>query len=143
MGQEIHHEGHESEGVIELITSGIISYTPSEGETLFGSEAHLTYWWNHTWGAGFSYSARFYETHPLSDIAVLGSLNATQWLTINVGPNFALPSEDVRDHLRLGFYAETEFNYRVSEFFHFGLLTGTVINNETEFTTGIQLGFEF
>ena len=144
LGQEEHHSDHPTEkGIFEIITSGIISYNPSEDEVFLGSETHFMYWWNHTWGGGLSYTARFHDGHILSDMALLGSVNATDWLTINAGPNFALPDNKVRNHLILGLYAETEFNYRVSDHFHFGILTGTVISEETEFTTGIHLGFEF
>ncbi len=49
--QEDHSDQNESEkGIIELITYGIVSYSPSEGVIFYDSETHLMYWRNHTWG---------------------------------------------------------------------------------------------
>ena len=140
--QEHEHE-HESESALELITSGLVSFSPSEDETNYGTEIHLTYWFNPKWGGGLSYSAKFDDDKAFSDIALLGSYNPARWLTINTGPNFALPNGEKREKLKLGLYAETEFNWRISETFHCGIFTGTVLSEEVELSAGIHLGFEF
>lgn len=134
---------HKTEGIIEIITSGVVSYSPKIAHTLYGTEIHFTYWFNHTWGGGFSYSGKILSGDVLSDVALLASYNPTKWLTINTGPNIAFADGHLRHKHQLGYYAETEFNYRVSKWFHFGLLAGTVLSKNTELTTGIQLGFEF
>ena len=141
--QRSDYEARVEEGIIEIITSAVIVYTPGHDRTLYGSEIHLTYWFNHTWGGGLSYSGKWYEQNILSDLALLGSWNPTKWLTVNTGLNIAMPDELVRKETHYGLYAETEYNWRLTDWFHFGLLTGTVVSNETELTAGIQMGFEF
>ncbi len=131
---------HESS--IEFIPSGIISYVPSGKEFLYGGEIHITRWFVEKWALGVSYSMKFKEHKVLSDIALLGSFDPVRFLSINAGPNFALPKKKLREKLLVGLYAEAEFNLRITEFFHFGILLGTVLSKETEISTGVHLGFE-
>lgn len=133
----------DNESALELIVSGITSFSPSEDKTMVGSEVHLTYWVTPKWGGGLSYSGKFEDSAVLSDMALLGSWNPTRWLTVNTGPNFAFPHGEVREKFRLELYMETEFNWRVSEKFHWGVFTGTVVSGEVEIAAGIHLGFEF
>lgn len=137
-----HHDTEKKEkGIYEIITSGIYAYSFEHEEGVVGTEVHLTYWFNHTWGSGLSYTAKFEEGETLHDIALLGSMNPTRWITLNIGPNFAL-SSDHRE-FELGFYAESEFNIRPTDWFHFGPVIGTVVSENTEGTIGFHLGFEF
>ncbi|MGB5698952.1 hypothetical protein, partial [Muriicola sp.] len=115
-------------GVYELISSGIYSYSFEHEEGIIGTEIHFTYWINHTWGAGMAYTAKYDEEEILNDFAVIGSMNPARWMTINVGPNFGLPT-DSRDFL-LGAYTEMEINIRPANWFHFGPVMGFVWNKE-------------
>jgi len=128
-------------GIYEIITSSVYVYSFEHEHGSVGTEVHFTYWFNHTWGGGLSYTAKFEDKETLHDVALLGSMNPTQWITLNVGPNFILPSEH-RD-FELGFYAESEVNVRPTEWFHFGPVLGFVIGKNTEGTMGFHLGFEF
>ncbi len=136
---EPHHS--KEKGIYELITSSIFAYSFDSEQGVLGVETHFTYWFDHTWGTGGSYTARFEEEETLHDLALLGSINPTRWLTLNAGPNFGLPSEH-RD-LTLGAYAEAEINIRPSAWFHFGPIIGTVISEHSELSAGIHMGFEF
>ncbi len=71
---EKQHHSEEEKPVYEIITSGIYSYLFEEEEGSFGTEVHFTYWFNHTWGGGLSYTAKFEEEETLHDLALLGSL---------------------------------------------------------------------
>ena len=128
-------------GIYEIITSGIYAYSFEHNEGVVGTEIHFTYWINHKWGAGMSYTAKFEEEETLNDIALIAGVNPTSWLTFNIGVNFALAG----DHraFGLGAYTEAEFNIRPTKWFHFGPVIGAVIGKETEGTVGIHLGFEF
>lgn len=138
-----HHSSAKETGIYEVITSGIYSYSLAHKEGLIGSEVHFTYWFSHKWGAGLSYTARFAEEAVVQDIALLGSMNPTNWLTLNVGLNLGLPSEVEHRDFHLGAYTEAEINIRPTPWFHFGPLVGAVLSQESEATVGIQLGFEF
>lgn len=134
-------EAHQETGIWEVIGTGIYSYTFGEGEALGGTEFHLTYWQTHMYGGGLSYTARFAPEEVLNDIALLASWNPIRWLTINAGPNFALPG--VHRSFLLGAYAETEINWRFHEHFHLGPIIGTVISKHTEGTIGLHFGVEW
>lgn len=135
-------EGHEKEGpVLEIITSGIHAFSLKDDESSYGTEIHLTYWATHEWGGGLSYTAKFEEEETLHDIALLGSWNVTRWMTLNVGPNFGFSGEE-RD-FEVSAYAEAEGNIRLSEWFHFGPVTGVILGENSEIIVGMHLGFEF
>ncbi len=137
-----HENESKKEGfIIELITSGIYAYSLEEEEGVGGIEIHLTNWFNHTWGAGLSYTAKFEEDETLHDIALLGSCVPVRWLTLNVGPNFGLSGE--HRAFALSAYAETEINIRPTDWFHFGPIIGAIIGNSSEISGGFHLGFEF
>ena len=139
--EENSHESHKEGGIHEIITSVIGAYSFAHEEWTPGTEVHYTYWFGHTFGGGFSYTAKYESVETLSDIALLGSWNATRWLTLNIGPNFALKSEQ-RDFALL-LYAEGEINVRVTEWFHFGPIFGTLLGEESEGSVGFHIGFEF
>ena len=139
--EEAPHSSEKHAGIIEVISSGIYSYYFEHSEGIFGTEIHLTYWKTLKWGGGLSYTSKFEEKETLHDVALIGSMNPTHWMTLNLGVNFALPAEH-RKFLP-GAYAETEVNIRPVEWFHFGPVLGTVIGKEIEATVGFHLGFEF
>ena len=140
-----HHEGsshHDAIGVWEIFASGIYASPFSNEEEaggVAGIEIHLTYWAVHLYGGGISYTAKF-EEEMVHDIAILGSLNPTNWMTINAGPNFSLPSS--HRAFSLGAYAESEFYIRPNKWFHFGPVFGTIIGQHSEYSIGFHLGFE-
>jgi hypothetical protein len=68
-------------------------------------------------------------------------MNPTKWITLNLGPNFALSTKH-RD-FELGFYTESEINIRLTEWFQFGPVLGAVFSENTEGSLGFHLGFEF
>lgn len=138
--KDSHHSGKEK-GIYEIITSVIGAYSFEHEEWTPGTEFHFTYWFNHTWGTGVSYTAKYEEEETLSDIALLGSWSPNRWLTLNAGPNFALASEHREFALLL--YAEAEVNVRLTEWFHFGPVFGTLLGDESEGSVGFHLGFEF
>jgi len=72
---------------------------------------------------------------------LLASYNPTKWLTINAGPSFTLPNH--KEDLLIKGYFETEINYRLRDWFHFGPLAGILIGEDIELIMRIQLGFEF
>ncbi len=127
---------------IELVPSFLASYSFEEEETIFAAEIYTAYWFQEKWGAGISNTAKFKEDIMLWDMAFLGSYKAAEWLCINSGINVGFPHDGVRDGLEPGFYFETEFNWQVKENFHFGLVLGTVVSENTEITGGLHLGFE-
>lgn len=141
--QHENDEGHNKKGrgIYELISSGIYSYSPEHKEGVAGAEVHFTYWFNHIWGTGFSYTSKFEESEVLNEIALLGSWNPVKWMTINVGPNIVLPSE--HEDYSLGLYFESEINIRPNEWFHFGPVVGLVYGNALELNAGMHVGFEF
>lgn len=129
-------------GVYEIIVSGINAYGLNSKHNTYGSELHFTYWVDHVWGFGLGYTVKFEDEEPnINELALLGSWNPTTWLTLNAGPSFTLP----RDHhdLEVSAYLEAEFNYRLTSYFHFGPVIGTLKGKETELLGGFQLGFEF
>jgi len=139
---EKHKEQIESENpVLEFISSGIYVTSFKNSENAFGTEFHLTYWFNHKWGGGLSYTAKFEEEETLSDVALLGSWNPASWITINLGPNFGFSGEH-RD-FEVSAYTEVEVNIRPKEWIHFGPVIGTVIGRNSEIAFGVHLGFEF
>ena len=125
----------------EAIVSGIYSYSFEEEETVFGNEFHLTYWITHKWGTGLSYTLKYEDDEILHDIAVLGSWNPVKWMTCNTGPNFEFEGEH-RD-FGVSFYFELEFNIRLTHWFHFGPIAGTLLGGNSEISTGMHIGFEF
>ena len=137
----LHHPPKKTRGIYEIITSRIYAYSFEHEEGVAATEIHFTYWFDHTWGGGLSYTAKFEEDEVLNDLALIGSMNPAKWMTINVGPSFALPS-DHRD-FHLGAYAETEINIRLRQWFHFGPILGAVLGKESEGNIGFHLGFEF
>lgn len=140
--EEIHDEESESDNpVLEIIISGIFASSFEHQETTFGTEFHITYWFNHEWGGGISYTLKYEDEETLNDIALLGSWNPTKWITLNVGPNFGFSGEH-RDFEVSG-YAEAEFNIRPRKWIHFGPLIGAVLGANSEYTLGMHLGFEF
>ncbi|MEL6132972.1 MAG: hypothetical protein AAFR59_06365 [Bacteroidota bacterium] len=70
----------------------------------------------------------------------MGSLNPTNSITLNVCPNFSLPS--AHREFGLSAYAESEINIRLNEWFHFGPVFGTLIGKHSEFSIGLNMGFE-
>lgn len=128
-------------GIYEIITSGVYVYSFNHKESLVGAEAHFTYWFTHTWGAGLSYSSKFGKEDILHDLSLIGSVNPTRWITVNIGPNFAFPSK--HRAFEFGLYSEIEINIRLTEWFHFGPVLGAVISKNTEAILGLHLGFEF
>jgi len=134
------HHSTEEKPVYEIITSGIYSYLFEEDEGSFGTEIHFTYWFDHTWGGGISYTAKFEDEETLHDVALLGSVNPTSWLTVNAGPNFGFSGEE-RD-FEASAYIETEINIRPTKWFHFGPVIGTLLGENSELLTGFHLGFE-
>jgi hypothetical protein len=138
---EHHNKEKKETGIFEIITSGIYAYSFEHEEGLFGTEIHLTYWFTHKWGSGVSYTAKFEDKEALHDIALLASMNPTKWITLNLGPNFALSTKH-RD-FELGFYTESEINIRLTEWFQFGPVLGAVFSENTEGSLGFHLGFEF
>lgn len=137
--REEQHSSKKEHGIYEIIISGIYSFDHEEG--IGGTEVHFTYWFDHTWGAGLSYTAKFEEAETLQDIALLGSWNPRRWVTLNVGPNFILPSD--HREFSVGAYAEAEINVRPNEWFHFGPVLGGILGRESELVTGFHIGFEF
>jgi hypothetical protein len=102
----------------------------------------LTYWENHIWGAGLGYTVLFEdEKEKIHQLAILGSYNPKEWITINAGPNFRLPND--HHDLIISGYVETECNYRLRQWVHFGPLLGATIGIETDLSIGFQIGFEF
>lgn len=143
LAQEFQHHNHEGKerGIYEVITSGIYAHSFMNNHGVKASELHFTYWFNHTWGGGFSYTTKYDNKVALHDVALLGSMNLSRSFTLNIGPNFELPHED-RD-FKLGLYSETEINIRPTDFFHFGPVFGLTISKNTEGIMGFHLGFEF
>lgn len=139
---EDHHGEEEHGGVYEVIISGIRAFEPETKEGAFGTEVHFTYWFNHTWGTGLSYTLRYSHEILKNDLALLGSWNATKWLTLNVGPNFSLPNDE-QDHIVPGLYLESEVNIRPTPWFHFGPVLGSVYSEHLELSAGVHIGFEF
>jgi hypothetical protein len=135
-------ERAEKTAVYEIITSAIYAFNTQTEAGAYGTEFHFTYWMNHVWGAGLSYTVLFEEENEkIHQLALLGSYNPKEWLTINAGPNFRLPSTN--HDLKISAYLETEFNYRLRNWVHFGPLLGATIGEETELSLGFQIGFEF
>ena len=134
------HEGTEK-GIYEVIATTIYAYSPEHESGTWGNEFHFTYWFDHTYGTGASYTLKYEEDETLHDIALLGSWNPTRWITLNLGPNFALPGEH-RDFSVL-LYAEAEINVRLKEWFHIGPVLGTLLGNSSEISGGFHIGFEF
>jgi hypothetical protein len=135
-------ERAENTAVYEIITSAIYAFNAENEAGVYGTEFHFTYWMNHIWGAGLSYTVLFEEENKqIHQLALLGSYNPKEWLTINTGPNFRLPSTN--HDLKVSAYLETEFNYRLRNWVHFGPLLGATIGEETELSIGFQIGFEF
>ncbi len=128
-------------GIYEVITSAICVLPLDGHERWGGTEVHLTYWFDHIYGSGFSYTAKFEEKEVAHEIALLFSWNAKKWITFNLGPNFAVPNSH-RD-FALSAYAETEINVRPREWFHYGPILGTILGEKSELTAGFHLGFEF
>jgi hypothetical protein len=134
------HAGHLA--VIEIITSALYAFNTRTELGAFGTEFHLTYWENHIWGAGLGYTVLFEdEKEKIHQLAILGSYNPKEWITINAGPNFRLPND--HHDLIISGYVETEFNYRLRQWVHFGPLLGATIGIETDLSIGFQIGFEF
>ncbi len=127
-----------SRGIYELIFSGINTYAVHDGHQAAAAELHFTYWFDHYWGAGFSYTRKI---NNINEVALLASCNPTTWLTLNVGPNIILPHEN--HGVKLGGYSEAEFNIRPNDWIHFGPVVGCTFGEELEFSTGFHLGFEF
>ena len=138
---EEHHGDEKDRGIYEIITSGIYAYSFEHQEGTGGTEVHFTYWFNHTYGSGLSYTTKFEHDETLHDIALLGSWNPKRWVTLNVGPNFSLKAD--HREFSLSAYAESEINIRPNEWFHFGPILGTILGNESELTSGFHIGFEF
>ncbi|MFT5860729.1 MAG: hypothetical protein ACI865_002843 [Flavobacteriaceae bacterium] len=133
---------HDKErGIYEIIASAIYSYSPEHKEGVTGAELHFTYWFNHKWGTGLSYTAKFEDAETINEIALLGSWNPVNWMTVNIGPNIVLPTK--HDGHSLGAYFETEFNIRPTKWFHFGPVLGAVYGHQFEINTGVHIGFEF
>ena len=139
--EEAHHDAEKEKGIYEIIASGIYAYSFEHEEGIGGTELHFTYWFTHKWGAGLSYTAKFAAEETLNDIALLGSVNPTRWITLNGGLNFALPGD--HREFGLGLYAETEINIRLTETFHLGPILGVVLSEASEGTMGFHVGFEF
>ncbi|MEO0898949.1 MAG: hypothetical protein AAFY71_21235 [Bacteroidota bacterium] len=128
-------------GIWEIITTGLYAFPFSEEEGLGGGEAHLTYWFDHNWGTGLSYTIKSENGEAVQDLALLGSWNPKRWLTLNIGPSFGFANEH-RDFTLTGYF-EAEINVRVSESFHFGPVFGSLIGRHSEVSAGFHLGFEF
>ncbi len=147
MAQEPESDSDEQEAKyrpVEITTSGVYSYGLQDEEGLMALEIHPCYWFkNSDWGIGFSYTGKFAVEGLLSDLNLLGSYEAAKWATINAGLALGLPFEEVREELTVGLYAEVEWNIELSERFHIGILTGTVLGCTQELTTGIQAGLKF
>jgi len=142
LAQAQSEEGIEaSDSKFEIIVSGIYAYSPSEEEGIEDLEFHFTYWFNESYGTGLSYSIKFAEEETLHDIAPLFSIAPKPWFTFNVGPSFAIPTEE-RD-FAVSAYLETEINIRPIENFHFGPVFGTILGKHTEVSAGFHVGFEF
>ncbi len=142
-GQHKEHsknEHKEFDSVLEIITSGIYASSLKESESSYGTEIHLTYWYNEEWGGGLSYTTKF-EEETLHDIAILGSWNVTSWMTLNAGPNFGFPSGE--RNFEVSAYAEAEGNIHLSKWFHFGPISGVILGENSEIILGMHLGFEF
>ena len=145
-GESIEHEETDkNRRRYEIITSGVYAYAFKHKVGEFGTEVHLTYWLSHKWGAGLLYTYKFDEHNRINEFALLGSMNPTEWMTINVGPNFTFrkPKNHGKLELSIGAYTELEFNIRPTEWFHFGPVLGTVISNDSELIFGLHVGFEF
>jgi hypothetical protein len=135
-------ESEERTAVYEIITSGLYAYNATTEKGASGTELHFTYWMNHVWGAGLGYTVLFEEENEKThQLAILGSYNPKEWLTVNVGPNFRIPS--TTEDLKISGYIETEFNYRLRKWLHFGPLIGATIGEEIDLAIGFQFGFEF
>jgi len=61
-------------------------------------------------------------------------------MTLNLGPNFALPGHE-RQFALLA-YTEVEFNLRMTEWFHMGPVLGSLLGRHSEYSVGFHLGFE-
>ena len=141
--QHVHEEAHISKekGIYEIISTGIYAYSFEEEAGSPATEFHFTYWFNHTYGSGLSYTLKYGEEETLHDLALLGSWNPTRWVTLNIGPNFAFPSDHRSFHLLL--YTEAEINIRLKEWFHIGPVVGSLLGKESEVSGGLHIGFEF
>ncbi len=137
--QELEQSEKEKKG-IEFIMSGVGIYETESEEFVFGAEFHLTKWFGETWGMGASYSLKFSEKLN-QDIAVLASWNAASWLTLNFGPNFAIPKGE--REFEVGAYLESEFNLRPHKRVNLGPVLGGVIGKSSEVSFGLHVGFEF
>ena len=138
---EEHPNPSKEHGIYEIISTGIYAYSFAEEAGSPATELHFTYWFTHTYGTGISYTLKFGEEETLHDLALLGSWNPTRWLTLNMGPNFALPSDHRSFHLLL--YTEAEINIRLTEWFHLGPVLGSLLGEESEISGGMHIGFEF
>jgi hypothetical protein len=136
-----HDEEKTHNGIYELIGSMIYSYSMGHEKANFGNEFHFTYWWNHTWGAGISYT-RLYDDHKTNSIALLGSVNPKKWMTLNIGPNLSFSKNYEEFHHEIGGYLEVEFNIRPVRWFHVGPVIGGVVSENSELYGGVHLGFE-
>ena len=142
MGEHPDAKHAQNAAVYEIITSAVYAFNTKTEAGSYGTEIHFTYWINHVWGTGLSYTVLFEEENEkIHQLAILGSYNPTEWLTINAGPNFRLPNKDY--DLKISAYLETEFNYRLRDWVHFGPLLGATVGEETELSLGFQIGFEF
>ncbi|MBO6516514.1 MAG: hypothetical protein JJ975_08180 [Bacteroidia bacterium] len=131
----------ESGPVIEMISAWLYVFPQNGEDGLPGTEVHCTYWANSVWGYGVSYGAKKQHEGFLHEIAVLGSWNPTQWLTLNAGPSFVFPTDQRSGHIVS--YVETELNYRPNHWFHLGPVVGFTQGKHTEVFSGIHFGFEF
>jgi len=133
----------------EIVLSGLTFFEKEEGipdeyTRTFGTELHITYWLSHRWALGGSYTLKSTgENMYGSELAIIGSFKPQKWLTINAGPDFALPDSSPESELELFAYLEAEFNFFIKENFHLGPVVGGLVANKTEVFAGLHLGFEF
>ena len=133
-----HNETSKKEkGIYEIITTGLYSYSPNENHGVFGAEFHLTYWVNHHWGGGLSYTGK---TNKSKEVALLFSWNPNKWFTVNTGPSIYFKEIN---YVNFAGYGELEVNFRPRDWIHFGPVLGTTIRNHYEINSGFHLGFEF
>lgn len=141
--QEKVEEQEEEKGVWEISPSYIYSYAPSLSEGLFKTELHVTYWINEEWGGGLSYTHKYINSSEINDdLAIIGSWNATRFLTVHLGLNYTIPKEEGEGGF-FGLYNEAEINIRPVKWFAFGPVVGSVISERTELYAGVHVAFEF
>ena len=147
--ESLEKETMEEEGAWELVLSGVNFSHFSEEErdlkgTTFGTEIHLSRWFNPKWSLGVGYTLKFEKDLPnLSELALIGSHRFNNWFTLNLGPNFTLPNSEPTSKLIVSALVEAELNFTVGEGIQIGPLAGFLLEKNSEFFAGAYIAYEF